>query len=122
MCESRKDTIKKRGQGGGFPFWLTERVFQFTEVCQIGESVFWERGLRYGDATKPTGLLGAVVTMVGDMARLRNLVLNQENLAKLAENDPDVVEAVRDALIDIHNYTGIAAHWLDEGNIMGEAR
>lgn len=103
------------------PHWLALRIAGFKKVCEQGEAIFWERGKQYGDATAETGLLGAAITLTTDVARIRNILLNVDNLRKLEEGDPELTEKLRDAIIDAHNYSAICFHWLSEGNLMGRA-
>ena len=101
------------------PEWLAQRIGDFQVACEEGEKVFWERGSAYGDATAETGLLGAAITLTTDVARLRGILLNLENLNRLADGDQELKKKLRDALIDAHNYACICLHWLDAGNLMG---
>lgn len=116
----KRNGIIARANRLGKPRWLAMRIADFSVACEFGEAVFWERGSDYGDATKSTGLMGAVVTLVGDVAKIQGMVLDLENLERIANGDEELIERLEDALIDIHNYAAIAYHWLAQRNLLGD--
>jgi len=101
------------------PKWLAHRIADFQAACIAGEEIYWDRGSQYGDATAETGLLGAAITLTTDVARIRGILLNLENLTKLVHGDQELRKSLEDALLDAHNYAAIAYYWLKTDNIFG---
>lgn len=116
---TRVGQILERAKTEDRPEWLTCRVIDFTNICDLGQEILWDRGEAYGDATAECGLLGAAITLTTDVARIRRLLLDLNHLQRLQEGDRELRQKLEDALIDAHNYAGIALHWLREGNLMG---
>ena len=119
-----RERLRQEAKMRNLPAWLAERIHTFKRIERPAENVFWDRGRKYGDATRDTGLVGAVVTLTGDASRLKRLVLDFENLQALLgdgwRDDESVYTDIVDTLIDIHNYSAIAYYWLTERNILGE--
>lgn len=78
------------------------REEQFNTACEAGLSVFMQRNEEYGDAIKSTGVLGASVELIGNVARLKKLVLKDPEFGKGNR------EVLLEVLKDIHNYANIA--------------
>lgn len=102
--------------------WLEKRIEGFKHVCEAGEEIFWDRGRQYGDATAETGLMGAAITLTTDVARIRRILLDLDNLNKLMAGDEKLRESLRDAFIDAHNYAAICYYWLEQENFLGRAQ
>jgi hypothetical protein len=100
------------------PFVPTElenkRLLQMENFCSQCQDLFVDRNHAYGDAISDTGLLGAVVTLVGDTGRLRRLVLPVINVKLLN------TKAIQDTLLDIHNYSAIALMMIEDNNLVGK--
>lgn len=92
-------------------------LHRFQDACKIGQDIFEERNRMYGNAIETTGLLGAVIELIGNTARLRQLVLEQVVESGSADFD---WPAIHDTLVDIHNYAGIGLMMYEKGNIAGE--
>ena len=90
------------------------RIEQFEDKCCECEELFLEKNVQYGDAITETGVLGAAVEFVGITGRLKNLVINSGDGGKAADR-----KALRDILIDAHNYAIIGLMMLDEENFTG---
>lgn len=74
--------------------------------------IFKAKNAEYGDAIQETGVLGAIVTLVGDVARLREMAIKQD----LEDNIPQI----EDKLLDALNYCVIATMLLQQGNLRGK--
>lgn len=88
------------------------QLYRLRMVAQFfarARAIFKRRNRSYGDAIRVGGYMGAMITLIGDAARLHNLSLQ-----------PTLDEAaIRDTLTDIANYASIANMMLAEGNIWG---
>lgn len=89
---------------------LEARAIKICEECRV---VLIEKNRLYGNAIESTGLLGAAVECVGMTARLVQLVLRNSQHGRQAP------AAVRNALLDLHNYSVIARKMLVDGNWEG---
>lgn len=91
-----------------------EAVENFTRCCHAGRHVFTKKNKQYGNAIAKTGVLGAVVELIGACARLPVMVLRA----------PDHGRSVRgkllDVLLDIYNYASIAVMMVADDNWEGE--
>jgi len=88
----------------------TDRLKQFDKVCAAGRKIFEEKNAQYGDSFARTGVLGATVTMIGDVDRLRQMVLKSPDFGKSQQSS--IVEVLK----DVHNYANMALLLLAEGN------
>lgn len=86
------------------------RLKQFDKVCVAGRKIFVEKNAKYGDSFARTGVLGATVTMIGDVDRLRQMVLKSSDFG--AGQQADVVAVLK----DVHNYANMALLMIAEGN------
>ncbi len=93
--------------------YKSELGARVTEICKECTAVLVEKNEQYGNAIESTGLLGASVECVGMTARLVQLVLRD---SRHGRQDP---EAVRNALLDLHNYAGIGLDMLNRENWEG---
>ncbi len=87
---------------------------QFWSHCEINQRIFKERNKDYGNAFLSTGVLGASAVLIGDISRLRSLVLEGE-MPKTAEG----MRQLQDVFRDIHNYANFGSMMLAEGNWSG---
>lgn len=87
---------------------------QFLMMCTECQTVFANKNFQYGNSIQDTGAVGAVVTLIGDTARLRNIVLGNIDLSKVDW------EKSREVLLDIHNYAAIAMMMIDNNNLIGD--
>lgn len=90
------------------------RLQKYMEIVSESMQIFEDRNRKYGDAISRTGLLGSVVSMVGDYERLQNMVMRSPDHGR---GNP---EDVRDKLIDVLNYVVIGVMMLDERNWEGK--
>lgn len=93
---------------------LASRVKQFKAVLRSAIQMFADKGIVYGDTTPETGVLGAVVELIGNTARLKRLVLRSPDLGL------DEYAAVEDTLLDILIYAAIGLIHLDLDNWKGK--
>ena len=91
-----------------------ESVKQIVHICTECQAVFAEKNFQYGNAIEETGALGAITTLIGDVARFRRLLY-----AKLAGTDKILWLKIRDVLVDCHNYSAIAIMMIDKRNYYG---
>jgi len=87
--------------------------------CGQGGAVFIQKNIEYGDSVEDTGVLGAVVELIGLAGRLRTLVLQHPDLS---QSDEQHCTAVHNALLDVHNYAAIGMYMLRKGNWKGESQ
>ena len=90
------------------------RVQIFDAACQASRDVFVEKDFEYGSATSSTGVLGAVVEIIGISARLRKLVL------KSSDNGASKKAEISAILKDLHNYANIGLIELADDNWSGK--
>lgn len=91
------------------------REKQLDEFHRQCRRIFIDRNQAYNDAIRVGGLVGAIVTMVGDSARAHNLTFHH-GLTFPLERD---AYQLRQVLYDISNYAAIAAMMLEDNNIRG---
>ena len=84
---------------------------EFSSDCL---EVMAEKNKLYGSAIDFTGLLGGVLECVVKSLRLREMVM-RDGLHGRGEK-----EAIWDTLLDLHNYTIIAAYMLEQENWEGK--
>ncbi len=100
--------------------FFEERDSQFGKFCAGSLTIFKIKNRQYNDAISRTGLLGAVVEIVGVAARLEPLIIQDRNFDLRMEDDLHKREAVLNVLHDLHNYATIALMMLEDENWRGE--
>lgn len=87
---------------------------EISMVLEQAFQMFLEKNEQYGNAIEYTGVLGAVVAMTGDIARLRVMTLQRSE-------EPDLPEMlnIRDKLLDILVQAAIGILMLDKDNLKG---
>lgn len=88
------------------------RVSQMQKVHQEAIDLFTRKNRDYGDAFANYGTVGVLVRMGDKIMRLQSISKNGIQLV----ND----ERLRDTLIDLHNYAGMAVMLLDEEQNMDQ--
>lgn len=83
-------------------------------ILEQAFQMFLKKNEQYGNAIEYTGVLGAVVAMTGDIARLRVMTLQRSE-------EPDLPEMlnIRDKLLDILVQAAIGILMLDKDNLKG---
>jgi hypothetical protein len=94
----------------GWEYEQRERAFM--RQCQLGSDIFAEKNRQYGDAIRFGGAIGAVMELIGCVARLQTLVVLNDG--------PYDLEAIYNALRDAHNYANIATMLVTDDNWKGE--
>ena len=87
------------------------RVGQLEKVQNEAKELFRKKNTDYGDAFATYGVVGILVRLGDKIKRLQTISSN-----KIVLVDD---EKMRDTLIDLHNYAGIAVMLLDEGDGVG---
>lgn len=82
-------------------------------ICLDADEVLAIKNQQYGNSIEWTGVLGAVVEIVAKTARLLTLVLRSP------EHGRQDASAVRDSLLDLHNYAVIGLLMLEQNNWEG---
>lgn len=83
-------------------------------ILEQAFQMFLEKNEQYGNAIEYTGVLGAVVAMTGDIARLRVMTLQRSGEPNLSE-----MLNIRDKLLDILVQAAIGILMLDKDNLKG---
>ena len=83
------------------------------EIIERAMTLFVRKNAEYGNSIVRTGVMGSVVAMTGDIARLRAMVLRSQGRVLDLSN-------TRDKLLDILVQAAIGILMLDRGNIVGE--
>lgn len=83
-------------------------------ILEQAFQMFLEKNKQYGNAIEYTGVLGAVVAMTGDIARLRVMTLQRSGEPNLSE-----MLNIRDKLLDILVQAAIGILMLDKDNLKG---
>ena len=107
------------GVNCGFTDWLPEeaicnqkviekpnRIEQLSAVQQEGLELFRRKNQDYGDAFSQYGIVGILVRLGDKIARCQNI--SSKGITLVDD------EKLRDTLIDLHNYAGMAVMLLDE--------
>lgn len=89
-------------------------VILFEEECKDCQKLFKKKNEQYGNSIWKTGVLGAVVEIMGATARLPMMVLRR------SDHGRDTFVKLVDVLMDIHNYATIALMMVHENNWEGE--
>ena len=82
------------------------RVSQMESVQKEGLDLFKKKNADYGDAFANYGPVGVLVRMGDKISRLQSITNKGVTLIN--------TESIRDTLIDLHNYAGMAVLLLDE--------
>jgi hypothetical protein len=82
------------------------RVCQLEKVQQEGLELFKRKNKDYGDAFATYGPIGVLVRIGDKINRLQSI--NNTGIQMVDD------ESIRDTLIDLHNYAGMAVMLLDE--------
>jgi len=88
---------------------MTNRVEQMKQVQMEGLELFKKKNQDYGDAFAEYGMIGVLVRMGDKIKRLQSI---EQNKIALVDD-----EKMRDTLIDLHNYAGMAIMLLDEKKV-----
>jgi len=83
-----------------------ERPMQLARIQQEALELFKKKNADYGDSFATYGPIGVLVRMGDKISRLQNIT----NKGVTLVDD----EALRDTLIDLHNYSAMAVMLLDE--------
>lgn len=90
------------------------RLEQYTTEVLKAKEIFRQRNKLYADAFTQTGVLGSIVAMTGDFARLQEMVLRNPQHGKQAANE------VQDKLRDILNQCIMGLMMIEEDNWIGK--
>ena len=82
------------------------RVEQMKKIKNEALELFTKKNIDYGDAFSKYGVIGVLMRIEDKLQRSMSITKNGVNLI----ND----EGIRDTLIDLHNYSGMALMLLDE--------
>jgi hypothetical protein len=82
------------------------RVDQLKRVQEEGLELFTRKNADYGDAFAKYGVVGVLMRIEDKIQRALSITKNGVNLV----ND----EKIRDTLLDLHNYAGMAVFLIDE--------
>lgn len=93
---------------------MKNRLETFDAIHARCRKLFEEKNTQYGDSISSTGVLGAVVALIGIAARLRPLVLLDPAHGKGNR------EVLADVFKDIQIYASIALIMLSDNNWDGE--
>tara|TARA_B100000989_G_C19411662_1_gene414637 strand:+ start:400 stop:735 length:336 start_codon:yes stop_codon:yes gene_type:complete len=85
---------------------MTDRVTQLSKIQNEALELFKKKNADYGDAFATYGAVGVIVRMGDKISRLSSITRTGINLVD--------TESLRDTLIDLHNYSAMAAMLLDE--------
>jgi hypothetical protein len=77
------------------------------------EKIFWERNKIYKNTFEYLGLLGTVITLIGDVYRLRNMIVQE------SDHGRQYKEQIEDKLRDIVNQALISLMMLHDDNFEG---
>tara|TARA_Y100000996_G_scaffold358380_1_gene299997 strand:+ start:77 stop:415 length:339 start_codon:yes stop_codon:yes gene_type:complete len=85
---------------------MTDRVEQLSKIQSEALELFKKKNADYGDSFATYGAVGVIVRMGDKISRLSSISSTGINLVN--------TESLRDTLIDLHNYSAMAAMLLDE--------
>ena len=85
---------------------IMNRVEQMQKIQLQGLELFKRKNADYGDSFATYGAVGVIVRMGDKISRLSSISSTGINLVN--------TESLRDTLIDLHNYSAMAAMLLDE--------
>lgn len=86
---------------------------QMIKVQKEGLELFIKKNKDYGDAFAKYGVIGVLMRIEDKIQRSMSITKNGVNLVQ--------DENIRDTLIDLHNYAGMAIMLLDERDILFSA-
>ena len=88
------------------------RVEQFKKIRNDGLELFIKKNADYGDAFAKYGVVGVLMRIEDKIQRALSITKNGITLV----ND----EGIKDTLIDLHNYAGMALMLMEENTIVSE--
>jgi len=88
------------------------RVEQFKKIQNDGLELFIKKNADYGDAFAKYGVVGVLMRIEDKIQRALSITKNGITLV----ND----EGIKDTLIDLHNYAGMALMLMEENTIVSE--
>ena len=83
------------------------RIAQFKKVQEESLKLFMQKNKDYGDSFAAHGTIGVLIRMNDKIKRAISVTNNSIAMTKS--------ESLRDTLIDLHNYAGMAVMLIDEG-------
>jgi len=86
------------------------RVEQFKKIQNDGLELFIKKNADYGDAFAKYGVVGVLMRIEDKIQRALSITKNGITLV----ND----EGIKDTLIDLHNYAGMALMLMEENTIV----
>ena len=86
------------------------RVEQFKKIQNDGLELFTKKNADYGDAFAKYGVVGVLMRIEDKIQRALSITKNGITLV----ND----EGIKDTLIDLHNYAGMALMLMEENTIV----
>ena len=89
---------------------MTDRVSILEKIQNEARDLFKKKNQDYGDAFANYGPIGVLVRIGDKISRLQSITIRQINLIN--------TESLRDTLIDLHNYSGMAIMLLDEKKLL----
>ena len=87
---------------------------RFYDQCDKGQQLFKIKNVQYDNTIERTGVLGAVVELIGAVARLPVMVLREPTHGR------KIKDKLIDVLLDIHNYASIALMMIESENWEGK--
>ena len=83
-----------------------KRIEQLSSIHSEAMELFKKKNKDYGDAFANYGTIGVLVRMGDKISRMQSITSNKISLIN--------TEALRDTLIDLHNYSAMAIMLMDE--------
>jgi len=93
---------------------LTKALAMYREELHACELIFEDRNRIYKNTFEQLGLLGTTVTLIGDVFRLRNMIIHEPDHGR------KYVEQIEDKLRDIINQAAISLMVLHDNNFEGK--
>jgi len=84
------------------------RVEQFKKVQEEALKLFTKKNIDYGDAFAQYGVIGVLMRIEDKIQRALSITKNNITLVNN--------ESIKDTLLDLHNYAGMAFMLLEENN------
>ena len=91
-----------------------QAVENFSQQCVLSTELFKYKNRQYGNSIEATGVLGAVVEIIGAVARLPAMVIRNPTFGQ--NRGTKLVDVLR----DIHNYATIALVMIEKDNWSGK--
>jgi hypothetical protein len=85
---------------------IMDRVSQMKTVQSEALELFTKKNIDYGDSFAKYGVIGVLMRIEDKIQRAMSITKNGVNLVK--------DEAIRDTMLDLHNYSAMAIMLLDE--------